>query len=263
MYSRRRTGQEAMQRVGVYVDGFNLYYGGASLLGRHATGWKWLNVRALVRGLIDARPEPNWAGSHLHRVLYCTATIDVKSNAAGYARQQTFVKALQASTSVDRIEYGNFVSRVKKAPLAIPNPKTGEPIITHPAWPVMIQDRAGNHVANAVFLVSHAYREEKGSDVNIASHLLIDVLSNAVDSVVLISNDSDLALPVREARQRVPVGIVNPNRKYTAGRLVEAPTAGVGGHWWQQLVAADFTAHELPDPVTSPRGPVYARPAGW
>jgi len=252
-----------MQRVGVYVDGFNSYYGGDSLLGRQATGWKWLNIRALVRDLIDSLNEPNWAGSPIHQVLYCTATIDVRSNVAGHARQQTFLKALKASASVDQIEYGNFVWRVKKAPLATENPKSHEPIITHPAWPVMIQDGTGSHVPDAVFLVSHSYREEKGSDVNIASHLLIDVLSNEVDAVVLISNDSDLALPLREARQRVPVGVVNPNRRYTAGKLQGPPTAGAGGHWWQQLVAADFTAHQLPDPVTSPRGPLYARPAGW
>jgi hypothetical protein len=164
---------------------------------------------------------------------------------------------------VDKIEYGNFVSRVKKAPLATPNPTTGEPIISHPAWPVMIQDAIGNPVASAVFLVSHAYREEKGSDVNIASHLLIEVLSNAVDGALLISNDSDLALPVREARLRVPVAVINPNRTYTAGRLLASPTVGVGGHWWQQLVAGDFTSHQLPDPVTSTRGPVYQKPGGW
>jgi len=252
-----------MQRVGVYVDGFNLYYGGISLLGKHAVGWKWLDIRALARALIDGRPEAHWAGSPIHRIVYCTATIDSRSNASGYARQQTFLKAIQASKSVDEIEYGNFVSRVKNAPLATPDPKTGRPIIINPAWPVMIQDATGTPLPTSVFLVSTAYREEKGSDVNIASHLLIDVLANTIDAAVLISNDSDLALPVREARVRVPVGLINPNRGFTAGRLQASPAVGVGGHWWQQLVAADFSGHQLPDPVHSPRGPAYARPTGW
>jgi uncharacterized LabA/DUF88 family protein len=252
-----------MQRVGVYVDGFNLYYGGASLLGRHAVGWKWLDIRGLARYLIDGRLEPNWAGSPIHRVVYCTATIDIASNASSYARQQIFLKAIKASRSVDHIEYGNFVSRVKNAPLATADPKTGRPIITNPSWPVMIQDPAGTHLPTSVFLVSHAYREEKGSDVNIASHLLIDVLGRTVDAAVLISNDSDLALPIRQARLRVPVGVVNPNRSFTAGRLLGPPAVGVGGHWWRQLVAADFTGHQLPDPVHSPRGPAYTKPVGW
>ena len=35
-------------RVGAYVDGFNLYYGGRSLCGRGTPGWRWLDVRALI-----------------------------------------------------------------------------------------------------------------------------------------------------------------------------------------------------------------------
>ena len=49
-----------------------------------------------------------------------------------------------------------------------------------PAWPVMIQADRGP-VSEAVFMVSYANREEKGSDVNVAAHLLLDVLGGAVD----------------------------------------------------------------------------------
>ncbi|HEY7200404.1 MAG TPA: NYN domain-containing protein, partial [Candidatus Dormibacteraeota bacterium] len=30
-------------RVGVYVDGFNLYYGARGLCGRGTAGWRWLD----------------------------------------------------------------------------------------------------------------------------------------------------------------------------------------------------------------------------
>jgi len=42
--------------------------------------------------------------------------------------------------------------------------------------------------------------EEKGSDVNVATHLLLDALAQppAMDAAIVISNDSDLELPVRE-----------------------------------------------------------------
>ena len=46
----------------------------------------------------------------------------------------------------------------------------------------MIQDAGGAPVNGAVFMVSYANREEKGSDVNVASHLLLDVLGGVVDS---------------------------------------------------------------------------------
>jgi hypothetical protein len=49
-------------------------------------------------------------------------------------------------------------------------------------------------------MVSYANREEKGSDVNVASHLLVDVLTDRIDAAVVISNDSDLRFPVQFAR---------------------------------------------------------------
>lgn len=64
----------------------------------------------------------------------------------------------------------------------------------------MVQDGAEQDVPDARFMASVARREEKGSDVNVASHLLIDVLTERVDAAVVISNDSDLAYPVAYAR---------------------------------------------------------------
>ncbi|MGD8166690.1 hypothetical protein ACEXOS_005665 [Herbiconiux sp. P16] len=56
----------------------------------------------------------------------------------------------------------------------------------------MVQDGAGAPQPDARFMVPIARREEKGSDVNVASHLLIDVLEKRVDAAVVVSNDSDL-----------------------------------------------------------------------
>ncbi len=54
--------------------------------------------------------------------------------------------------------------------------------------------------------------EEKGSDVNLASHLLRDAYTGKFEVAVLITNDSDLAEPVRIVAQELnlPVGILNP-----------------------------------------------------
>lgn len=59
--------------------------------------------------------------------------------------------------------------------------------------------------------------EEKGSDVNLASHLLLDAFTGKFDVAVLITNDSDLAEPVRIVRQVVnlPVGIINPHQRHS------------------------------------------------
>ena len=74
-------------------------------------------------------------------------------------------------------------------------------------------------------MVSYLDLEEKGSDVNVASHLLSDVLTTRVDAAVVISNDSDLALPLRLARKKVPVGLVNPGSRYLAGALKDSATS--------------------------------------
>jgi hypothetical protein len=107
-------------------------------------------------------------------------------------------------------------------------------------------------------MVSYANREEKGSDVNVAAHLLLDVLRGAVDGALVISNDSDLRFPVEQARQHVPIGIINPSRNYLAGDLRGTASTGAGRHWWARLTSGDLKAHQLPDPVGQ-----YRRPAGW
>ena len=242
-------------RVGVYVDGFNLYYGARGLSGRGTPGWRWLDLRALADGLVARRG--NWVDAHVGRVVYCTARVDGASNPSGQADQDVYLKALLAVGSVDQIEYGTYVARVKTAPLAVKGPN-GKPKLVEAAWPVVIQDDGGVPVAGAVFMVSYANREEKGSDVNVAAHLLLDVLGGAIDGALIISNDSDLRYPVEQARLRVPVGVVNPSRNYLAGDLRGDPNAGAGRHWWARLTVADLRNHQLPDPAGQ-----YRRPSGW
>lgn len=104
----------------------------------------------------------------------------------------------------------------------------------------------------------HQYFYGLGSDVNVATHLLTDVYEQKIEAAVVISNDSDLALPIKHARARVPVGTVHPGTNYPAGALSGSPDEGVGRHWWRQLAKPDYLAHQLPDPAGR-----YRRPAGW
>lgn len=242
-------------RVGVYVDAFNVYYGGRSLCGRGAAGWRWLDLRSLATDLVGRRR--NWAGATIDRIVYCTALIDGASNPDGRRDQDVYLRAIQASGTVDHVELGHYVARVKTAPLATKDAR-GRPVITRSAWPVMVHDKTGKPVRDAGFMVSYAHREEKGSDVNVASHLLVDVLQGDVEAAVVISNDSDLRYPAQQARQRVPVGIVNPSPNALAGDLRGTAGDGVGRHWWAQLSATDFNAHQMSDPIAG-----VARPPGW
>jgi hypothetical protein len=103
-----------------------------------------------------------------------------------------------------------------------------------------------------------ARREEKGSDVNVAAHLLHDVLLGSVDACVVIGNDSDLRLPIAWARERVPTGLVNPTKSYPAGALNADVGSGAGDHWWHQLTEAELRSAQMPDNVGRLR-----KPPGW
>ena len=247
----------ARMRVGVFVDGFNLYYGARGLCGRGTPGWRWLDIRALAERIVSRISR--WHGATITRVVYCTAVIDAASNPSGYTEQDIYLKALTAAHSVDHIAYGSYVARVKYAPLAVrAATRSRNPQIVRPQWPIMVQDAHGNPIPDATFMVSYADREEKSSDVNVASHLLVDVLTSAVDAAIVISNDSDLQFPISYARGLVPVGLVNPSPNYLAGALRGQPSHGVGNHWWHRLSVADLYQCQLPNPVAG-----FTRPTGW
>lgn len=243
-------------QVGLYVDGYNLYYGGRSVCGRGKAGWRWLDVRSFAQHIIDL--QGSWEDAQVVRVVYCTARVDSTTNPSAFADQDVYLKALQNSKTVDWIEYGTYVARAKKALLANQDPRTKRPIIHQSDWPVMVQDANGNPVAKARHMVQYLHLEEKGSDVNVASHLLLDVIDERVDAAVVISNDSDLAFPVAEARKRVPVGVINPQAGRVAGALRTGEARVGGGHWEWSAKAEAFRRNQLPDPCGGQR-----KPQGW
>ena len=57
--------------------------------------------------------------------------------------------------------------------------------------------------------------EEKGSDVNLASRLLIDCYRSKCDIAVIMSNDSDLVFPMEHVKRHLGkiVGIINPHQR--------------------------------------------------
>ena len=62
--------------------------------------------------------------------------------------------------------------------------------------------------------------EEKGSDVNLATHLVNDAHKKNFEVAVMITNDSDLLEPMRIVREELgfTVGIINPH-KYPSFQL--------------------------------------------
>lgn len=193
-----RSVTSAGMRVGVYIDGYNLYYGAKAQCGSGSHSWKWIDPRRLARSVLDGQLgyasgeglkdlTDTWAGASVQHVVYCTARIDVGQNPSGSAVQDVYLKAITATGAEDHIEYGNYVARAKVAPLAVRTQQQdgkgpASPTVVRSRWPVMVKDRNGEDVPDAMFMVQYLHNEEKGSDVNVASHLLLDILARRVDA---------------------------------------------------------------------------------
>ena len=158
----------------VYVDGFNLYYGAVK-----GTPYKWLNVKTLCELLLPK--------NQIIRIKYFTAPVTARpSDPDQPNRQQLLFRALQTLPELEII-FGRFLSHEIMMPLAHPTP--GQPRY-----------------------VQVIKTEEKGSDVNIAAHMINDGYNGLYEVAILVSNDSDLVEPVKIVRNdlKLPVGILNP-----------------------------------------------------
>ncbi len=163
-------------RAIAYVDGFNLYY--RALRG---TPYKWLNV---VKMLALEFPDDEIA-----QVRYFTARIKGRPNDPDKpARQEIYLRALRTLPTVC-LQLGKYQSYEEE--MHVVNPTKGCPD------PVLVWNT-----------------EEKGSDVNLASWLLLDCFDKRMQKAIVVSNDSDLLTPLKTARNRfgVHVAVDSPDR---------------------------------------------------
>ncbi|MDE2236170.1 MAG: NYN domain-containing protein [Gammaproteobacteria bacterium] len=160
-------------RTIVYVDGFNFYYGAV-----RGTSWKWLDPVALFHKVLG--PE-----NKLKLIKYFTARVQPSpSDPDVNVRQDTYLRALQAHCPLVELYFGHFLRHPVRMEHVNPPPASVE------VWK----------------------NEEKGSDVNLALHLLNDAWQNAYDCAVVVSNDSDLAEALRlvKAQNHKLIGLVTP-----------------------------------------------------
>jgi hypothetical protein len=100
--------------------------------------------------------------------------------------------------------------------------------------------------------------EEKGSDVNLASYLVLDACRRDCEVAVVITNDSDLREPIRLVDQEleIPVGVVNPHPPEKRSRAIQAT-------FFRQLRPKAVLASQFPEVIEDAMGRSIRRPAGW
>ena len=94
--------------------------------------------------------------------------------------------------------------------------------------------------------------EEKGSDVNLGTHLVNDAAHGRFDLAILVSNDVDLAEALRIAREdwQKGIGVVPPQNPIVDGLRKQA-------HFFKYIRKDVLRDCQLPDPIpnTSIRKP--------
>ncbi len=204
-----------------YVDGFNLYYRAV-----RGTRCKWLDLRKLAETLF---PQDS-----INRVCYFTALLRPRSNDPTQPqRQQTYLRALATLPSFE-VYFGAFRPRTKLRPLAQPVP--GLP--TH----VLVKDS-----------------EEKGSDVNLATRLLVDGFSREYEQAVVISNDADFAGAMRYVRDDLGlrVTLVNPDYRNPSPKDLANAATYVKRLWKSHLRRSQFP-HTMEDAIGA-----ITKPPSW
>ena len=205
----------------VYIDGFNLYYRALK-----DTPFRWLDLRSLAENLF---PQDS-----VRTVSYFTARLQPRANNPFQRlRQQTYLRALHTLPDLD-VYYGTFRSGVKRRPLA-------EPVPGLPSQ-VLIRDS-----------------EEKGSDVNLATRLLVDGFNGEYEQAVVVSNDADFAGAMRYVRDGLGLRLtlVNPDARVSSPHDL-ASAATYVKHLWRSHLRRSLLPETLMDDVG-----VITKPAGW
>ena len=218
-------------RTIVYVDGFNLYYGSLRPTTQRPGDYRWLDL-----GAFCARLLPN---DQIVGIKYFTALVESAPWKAGQAKksaaQETYIRALRTVPNLT-VHYGHFLSHPVKRRLVNP-PPTGSPYRN--VW----------------------HTEEKGSDVNLASHLLIDGFRGNYELAVIISNDGDLKEPAHFVRHdlTIPVGVLNPHPKRS---WALSPPHLPSGCFYKPIRQGAAQASLFPATLTDAAGS-FASPPGW
>lgn len=214
---------ELTVKTNFYIDGFNLYY-----LALKGTRYKWLDLFLLCQFLTPTHV--------VNRIRFFTTLVQARQgNLQRPVRQTMYLRALETIPGLS-IHYGQFRDRRKFRPLVVPIPG-------HPRT-VEIWDS-----------------EEKGTDVNLASYLLMDGVDGDYEQAVVISNDADLALPIGMVRDKLgfPIGIVNPNldpKAITPRELTGAAT------FVRRLRLNTLRICQFPPQLQDATG-IITKPASW
>ncbi len=184
------------------------------------TPHRWLDLDALLR-----RVYPR---NDFTTIRYFTARVKPWSRDPNQrTRQEIYLRALRTLPNME-IHFGHFTSHAVRLPLA-----------------------ESSGFANVI------KTEEKGSDVNLAAHLVNDAHRDRFEVAIVVTNDSDLVEPIRIVTQQIElkVGVLNP---------CDQPAGGLkrSASFYRVLRPAVLPKAQFADALTDAKGQ-FSKPRGW
>lgn len=203
----------------IYIDGFNFYYRAV-----RNTPYKWLDYSALVKNV--------YKGHTFSEFHYFTAHVKpYDGDKSKVDRQNVYLRALKTIPGLS-VHFGKFQTHPAMRPLAHPVP--GGP--SH----VEILDT-----------------KEKGSDVNLASQLLVDGFLNKYELAIVITNDSDLAEPIRMTRDILGRTVFVLDPQDHVSKILQRVSSG-----YKNIRTWMLSASQFPEQIQDSHG-VISRPPQW
>lgn len=220
--------------VWVYIDGFNLYNGAI-----RNTPYKWLDLLKFSQALL-----PN---DHIKHIKYFTAQVDVRvDDPAQPYRQLTYWRALRTLGCITIIQ-GHFLTKRTRLPevASVDNLKA--------------QAAQGINVIGVKPKMLEVYRsEEKGTDVNLAAHLVHDAHLGRFEAALIISNDSDLRESIRIVKDEIGkvIGVFTPHRDRPSVELKKTAS------FFREINVKHLKSSLFPNVLTDSVG-TFTKPTTW
>ena len=122
--------------------------------------------------------------------------------------------------------------------------------LSHAVWAPLKRPVGGTRMAEVI------KTEEKGSDVNLAVHLLNDAWRKAYDCAVVVTNDSDIAEAMRLVRlhHSIRIGLLTPGTGRSSQQL------RAHAHFLRHIRPNALANSQLPDPIP---GTNIRKPSRW
>lgn len=232
-------------RTRIYIDGYNLYYG--CLKG---TAYKWLDLHVLFEKhilpsiLFRQNGQPVQMQLLPLAIKYFTAVIVERAAKAAdsvscQASYHTALRKLYAG----QIEIIEGYYSVTEASAKVIDPTLPD------RWP---------RDCNSCLVWK---LEEKQTDVNLALQAYHDAITGAVDQVVFVTNDTDIAPALNMIRQhtQVIVGLVVPTTEHQ--RIPNTELASLS-HWVRSHITTQELANSQMPRVIQGRKPT-TKPISW